>query len=141
MGFLIPHPTRSVGNASWSQRLISHISQRCQFFPDLLGDLAFNDLPINRDLDPSTVTLSPIFARCFAGIQYLQQHGHGFSLHAGGTMFTYWAEVDAEGFSNLPLYISPAILLKGIGTLDEHHVNVAVIFKAESLAALSVSPI
>jgi hypothetical protein len=102
--------------------------------PVLPGDPAFDKLPISRDLDPNTVTLAPMFARWFAGIQYLHQHHHGFSLHTGDTLFT-WADVEAEGFSNLPLRTSPTILLKGIGTLDEHHVNMAAIFKAERLAA------
>jgi hypothetical protein len=102
--------------------------------PVLPGDPAFDGLPIDRDLDPNTVTLAPMFARWFAGIQYLHQHHHAFSLHSGDTLFT-WADVDAEGFSNLPLRTPPTILLEGIGTLDEDHVNMAAIFKAERLAA------
>jgi hypothetical protein len=101
--------------------------------PVLPGDPAFDELPIGRDLDPNAVILAPMFARWFTEIQYLHQHHHGFSLHTGDTLFT-WADVDAEGFSNLPLRTSPTILLEGIGTLDEHHVNMAAIFKAERLA-------
>jgi hypothetical protein len=87
--------------------------------PVLPGDPTFDELPIGRDLNPKTVTLAPMFACWFAGIQYLHQHHHGVSLHTGDTLFT-WADVDAEGFSNLPLRTSPTILLEGIGTLDEH---------------------
>jgi hypothetical protein len=37
-------------------------------YPVLPGDPAFNGLPIDRDLDPNTVTLAPMFARWSAGI-------------------------------------------------------------------------
>jgi hypothetical protein len=102
--------------------------------PVLPGNPAFNGLPINCNLDPNAMTLAPMFARWFVGIQHLHQHHHGFFLHAHNTLFT-WAELDEECFSNLPLRISPTILLEGIGTLDKHHVNMTAIFKAERLAA------
>lgn len=78
--------------------------------------------------------LAPMFAYWVARIQYLHQHYLGLSLHAGETLCD-WAEVDVEGFSDLSLSISPTILLEGIGTLEEHHGNMAAIFKAEPLAA------
>jgi hypothetical protein len=55
--------------------------------PVLAGDPAFDGLPMDQDLDPSTLTLAPMFARWFSGIQYLHQHHHGFSLHAGALCY------------------------------------------------------
>jgi hypothetical protein len=55
-------------------------------------------------------------------------------LHADDTYFT-WSEVDTGEFDNLPLCAAPGFLLKSIGTLDEHHVNMAAIFKAKRMAA------
>lgn len=103
-------------------------------FSVLPGDPAFDMLPISSDLEPGTVTKAPMFARWFSGLQYLFQHGHGVLLHADNTYFT-WSEVEAAEFADLPLRNAPAILLEGIGTLDDHHVNMAAIFKAERLAA------
>jgi hypothetical protein len=100
----------------------------------LAGDPAFDGLPILDDLNPSTLTAAPMFTRWFAGIQYLQQHHHGVSLHAGDTLFT-WAAVNASEFAGLPLRISPATMLDGIATLDEHLNNMSAIFKAEQLVA------
>jgi hypothetical protein len=102
--------------------------------PVLPGNPAFDMLPIGSDLEPGTVTKAPMFARWFSSLQYLCQHNHGVSLHADNTYFT-WSEVEAAKFAELPLRNAPAILLEGIGTLDDHHINVAAIFKAERLAA------
>jgi hypothetical protein len=101
--------------------------------PVLPGDLVFDGLSILNDLDPSTVTAAPMFARWFAGIQYLQQHHHDVSLHAGDTLFT-WADANASEFAGLPLQMSPTTMLDGIATLDEHQDNMSAIFKAERLA-------
>jgi hypothetical protein len=102
--------------------------------PVLPGDPAFDMLPIGNDLEPGTVTKAPMFARWFSGLQYICQHNHGVSLHADNTYFT-WSEVEATEFADLPLHNAPAILLEGAGTLDDHHVNMAAIFKAERLVA------
>jgi hypothetical protein len=71
-------------------------------YPILAGDPAFDGLSILDGLGPSTVTAAPMFARWFVGIQYLQQHHHGVSLHAGDTLFT-WADVNISEFAGLPL--------------------------------------
>jgi hypothetical protein len=102
--------------------------------PVLPGNPAFDMLPIGKDLEPGTVTKAPMFARWSSGLQYLCQHNHGVLPHADNTYFT-WSEVEAAEFADLPLRNAPAILLEGIGTLDNHHVNMAAIFKAERLAA------
>jgi hypothetical protein len=60
--------------------------------PVLPGNPAFDKLPISSDLEPGTVMKAPMFARWFAGIQYIHQHNHGQSLHSNDALFT-WSDV------------------------------------------------
>jgi hypothetical protein len=103
--------------------------------PVLPGDPAFNSLHIRNDLEASSLTIAPMFSRWFTGLQELYQHNHGMSLHASDTLFT-WADIDTINFDTLlPLRAAPTVLLEGIGSLEEHYVNLAVIFKGEQMAA------